>query len=193
MRFTLALSLATLVLGSPPVVAQAPAVGDVPPDFTMAGATRFGVLSRPVHLSDLKGTTVVLAFFPRARSRGCTIQMKSYRAQYAKLFHDGRHVMLIAISNDPADTLAAWAHDEDFNWVFASDTGSAVAKQYGAFLAQYNVDNRHLYVIGPDGKVAYKQVPFREIDPTAYTELAAAIDRVAPADDHANDGAVKGQ
>lgn len=193
MRFTAAASIAALTLLGATVSAQGPAVGDVPPDFTMAGATRFGVLSRPLHLSDLKGTTVVLAFFPRARSSGCTIQMKSYRAQYAKLFHDGRHVMLIAISNDPADTLAAWAHDEDFNWVFASDTGSAVAKRYDAFLAKYSLDNRHLYVIGPDGKVAYKQVPFREIDPTAYAELGAALDHVAPADDHANDGAVKGQ
>lgn len=171
--------------------ANSPKVGDVPPDFTLAGATRFGVLSRPVHLADLKGRTVVLAFFPRARSSGCTIQMKSYREKYAQLFHDGRHVTLIAISNDPADTLAAWAHDEDFNWIFVSDTGSAVAKQYGAYLARWNVDNRYLFIIGPDGRVTFRQTPFLETDPTSYTALAAAVDQSAPADPHANDGAVK--
>lgn len=170
---------------------QSPNVGDVPPDFTLTGATRFGVLNRPVRLSELKGETVVLAFFPKARSSGCTIQMKSYREKYAQLFHDGRHVTLIALSNDPADTLAAWAHDEDFNWVFLSDTGAAVGKKYGAYLARWNLDNRYLFIIGPDGKVAFRQTPFLETDPTAYTSLAAAVDKTAPADAHANDGAVK--
>ena len=170
---------------------QSPNVGDVPPDFTLTGATRFGVLNRPVRLSDLKGETVVLAFFPKARSSGCTIQMKSYREKYAQLFHDGRHVTLIALSNDPADTLAAWAHDEDFNWVFLSDTGAGVGKKYGAYLARWNLDNRYLFIIGPDGKVAFRQTPFLETDPTAYTSLAAAVDKSAPADAHANDGAVK--
>lgn len=46
------------------------AVGSQAPDFTLAGATRYGVLSRPVHLSDFKGKTVVLAFFYEARTKG---------------------------------------------------------------------------------------------------------------------------
>ncbi|HEX9704885.1 MAG TPA: hypothetical protein VGA20_06530 [Gemmatimonadales bacterium] len=45
-------------------------VGAIAPDFALPGATRFGVLRDPVRLSDLKGKTVVLAFFFRARTRG---------------------------------------------------------------------------------------------------------------------------
>lgn len=45
-------------------------VGAVAPDFTIPGATRYGVLREPVRLSDFKGKTVVLAFFFRARTRG---------------------------------------------------------------------------------------------------------------------------
>ena len=45
-------------------------VGATAPDFALPGATRFGVLRDPVRLSDLKGKTVVLAFFFRARTRG---------------------------------------------------------------------------------------------------------------------------
>jgi peroxiredoxin Q/BCP len=45
-------------------------VGAVAPDFALPGATRYGVLAEPVHLSDFKGKTVVLAFFFRARTRG---------------------------------------------------------------------------------------------------------------------------
>jgi len=45
-------------------------VGAAAPEFTMPGATRFGVLRNPIHLSDFKGKTVVLAFFYKARTRG---------------------------------------------------------------------------------------------------------------------------
>ena len=45
-------------------------IGAVAPDFTMKGATRYGVLASPVHLSDFKGKTVVLAFFFKARTSG---------------------------------------------------------------------------------------------------------------------------
>ena len=45
-------------------------VGVVAPDFTLPGATRFGLLKNPIHLSDFKGKTVVLAFFFKARTRG---------------------------------------------------------------------------------------------------------------------------
>jgi peroxiredoxin Q/BCP len=47
-----------------------PKVGDVAPDFSLAGATRYGLLKNPVRLSDYKGETVVLAFFFKARTRG---------------------------------------------------------------------------------------------------------------------------
>ncbi|HLB36204.1 MAG TPA: hypothetical protein VJL31_06520 [Gemmatimonadales bacterium] len=45
-------------------------VGAVAPDFSMPGATRYGVLKDPIRLSDFKGKTIVLAFFFRARTRG---------------------------------------------------------------------------------------------------------------------------
>jgi hypothetical protein len=47
-----------------------PKVGDVAPDFTLPGATRYGLLRDPVTLSGLRGKTVVLAFFVKARTRG---------------------------------------------------------------------------------------------------------------------------
>jgi hypothetical protein len=45
-------------------------IGAVAPDFTMPGATRYGVLAKPIRLSDFKGKTVVLAFFYKARTSG---------------------------------------------------------------------------------------------------------------------------
>lgn len=46
------------------------AVGEMAPDFALPGATRYGVLDEPVHLSEYRGDTVVLAFFFRVRTRG---------------------------------------------------------------------------------------------------------------------------
>ena len=46
------------------------AVGTMAPDVALPGATRYGVLERPVHLSDFRGKTVVLAFFFKARTKG---------------------------------------------------------------------------------------------------------------------------
>ena len=46
------------------------AVGAVAPDFALSGSTRFGVLKNPIHLSEFKGKTVILAFYYRARTRG---------------------------------------------------------------------------------------------------------------------------
>lgn len=56
-----------------PVPTQTPqplAVGAVAPDFSLPGATRYGPLQNPVHLSDFAGKTVVIAFFFKARTRG---------------------------------------------------------------------------------------------------------------------------
>lgn len=69
---------AALVLGAPAARAQQPTpaplpqpqVGDVAPDFTLVGATRYGILRDSVRLSDFRGQTVVLAFFPKARTKG---------------------------------------------------------------------------------------------------------------------------
>jgi peroxiredoxin len=101
--------------------------------------------------------------------------MHAYRDQYAQLFNDGQDVVLIAISADPVDTLAAWARDDQFQFLMASDSGAAVGKMYGALASRPGITNRNLFVVGPDGNIAYRAVPFREIDPTAYSELGDAL------------------
>ena len=53
-----------------PTAPAGPGVNDVAPDFTLNGATRYGLLKTPVRLSDYRGRTVVLAFFYQARTKG---------------------------------------------------------------------------------------------------------------------------
>src|SRR5882672_8536603 len=105
--------------------------------------------------------------------------MHAYRDQYAQIFRSGQDVIVIGISADPVDTLAAWEHDDQFQFLMASDADLTVGKLYGALSPRGPLTNRNLYVVGPDGKIAYRAVPFREIDPTAYTELTAAVGKIA--------------
>src|SRR4051795_12631546 len=97
--------------------------------------------------------------------------MNAYRDQYAKLFKNGRGVVLVAISADPDTALASWARDSEFPFLFASDSGLTVAKQYGAIAKYPGLTNRNLFVVGPDGKIIYRAIPFREVDASAYKEL----------------------
>jgi peroxiredoxin Q/BCP len=106
--------------------------------------------------------------------------MNAYRDQYAKLFKNGRGVVLIAISADPDTALASWARDSEFPFLFASDSGLAVAKRYGALAEHPGLTNRNLFVVGPDGRIAYRAIPFREIAPRAYIELGGAIRELLP-------------
>ncbi len=160
---------------------QGPSVGDVAPDFTFTGATRYGLLRDPVKLSDLRGQTVVLAFFPGARTPGCTIQMTKYRDAYGTLFKNGANVVVLGVSVDADTTLASWAHDAHFPMLFASDAGGGkIGSDYGAYNTTYKLDQRYLYVIGPDGKITYTAKPFNVSDQASYTDLAAAVEKVTP-------------
>jgi peroxiredoxin Q/BCP len=106
--------------------------------------------------------------------------MHAYRDQYAQLFNGGQDVILIAISADPIEDLASWARDDQFQFLMASDVGAEIARLYGALASRPGMTNRNLFVVGPDGEIAHRVTPFREVDPTAYSELGEAIDRLAP-------------
>ena len=106
--------------------------------------------------------------------------MEAYRDQYATLFNNGRKVVVLGISVDADTTLASWARDEDFPVLFASDPGGRVGQAYAAYDAKNKLDNRSLFVVGPDGRIAYVTKPFKVLTPSAYTELAAVVDSLAP-------------
>jgi peroxiredoxin len=109
--------------------------------------------------------------------------MHAYRDQYAQLFQDGQDVVLIGISTDSVEALQSWAEDDQFQFLFASDLGAVVGKQYGAFIDRGErgvLDNRTVFVIDGEGKIARVMAPFLEMDPTAYEELGAVLDELAP-------------
>ncbi len=106
--------------------------------------------------------------------------MEAYRDQYATLFHDGQKVVVVGISADPDTALSAWAAEKNAPFRFASDPAGTVIKQYGAWNEEGKYANRHTIIVGPDGKIAFEQRPFRVTAQEAYTALGEAVDRLAP-------------
>ncbi len=108
--------------------------------------------------------------------------MEAYRDQYATLLNGGRNVVAIAVSVDSDTTLASWARELRTPILFGSDPDQTVGKRYGAAMATRKFNARHVYVIGPDGRIAHRMVPFNELSADAYAELEQAVDRASPAD-----------
>ena len=105
--------------------------------------------------------------------------MEAYRDQYATLFNNGKKVVVLGVSVDPDTMLANWARESSFPFIFGSDTDQRVGKLYGS--ARGQIDTRNLFVIGPDGRIAFKQTPVNVLSQEAYAELGRAVSKVAAA------------
>jgi peroxiredoxin Q/BCP len=154
-------------------------VGDKAPDFTIGTVTADNATPTPVSLASLKGKTVVIAFFPRARTSGCTVQLQTYRDRYATMFNGGKDVVLLAISTDAPADLHAWAREAKFPFLLGSDADGAVGTLFGAYMPQNRMDNRILAVVAPDGTIRHEARPFRAMGQDDYVALEAAVDRVS--------------
>ena len=107
--------------------------------------------------------------------------MTAYRDQYASLFNNGQDVVLIGISTDSPEELQSWAHDADFQFLFGSDPTSAGYSAFGGNPRDNGmVGSRAVIVVDAEGKIAGVIPTFLQMDPTAYEELGAIIDRVTP-------------
>ena len=107
--------------------------------------------------------------------------MEAYRDQYASVFRGGRGVTVLAVSTDSPEEWASWAADSDFPVLFGSDDDSSAAVAYGVGTRDNGMPaSRAVVVVDPQGRVSWATSRFREIDPTAYDEVAAAVAAVAP-------------
>lgn len=172
---TLALVPSIAAAQGTPAAAPTPLkVGDTAPDFSVTWVTSAGVEKKPFKLSEHKGETIILAFFPKARTSGCTMQMESYRDKYADVFKSGKKVTLVGVSIDADTSLISWASDAKFPFHFAADVDRKVGVAYGAN-AGTGFHKRFLYVIDPSGKISYAATPFLQMSQDAYAELGSAI------------------
>lgn len=128
-------------------------IGDPAPDFELLSDE-----SKPVKLSDYRGQEVVLFFYPKADTPGCTIQACGFRDNYPVIEAAG--AVIFGLSPDPPEDLAAWRTKMGFPYNLLSDLDHAVAdafdvwgeKQYGDKV--YMGIIRSHFVVGEDGRIA---------------------------------------
>jgi peroxiredoxin Q/BCP len=132
------------------MAAQAPTdlkVGDQAPDFSLQGTD-----GRVHRLADYRGKTVVLAWYPKASTRGCTIECKSLTASAAAI--GAYNVAYFMASVDTPEDNATFAKNNEANFPLLSDPEKATARAYGV-LNQGGVANRWTFYIGADGRIAH--------------------------------------
>lgn len=159
------------------VLLGGPDVGTRAPDFSLPWANRDGVgpVESPYQLASDRGRTVVIAFYPRDFTKGCTAQMQTFGEQYDSLF--GPEVTLVAISSDSVTTHGRFAAGLKLPFRLLSDPDQRVSKQY-ASKGSNGYNRRTVYIIGPDGRVKYRNMSFNALDPRSYSELRSALKSV---------------
>lgn len=121
-------------------------VGDMAPDFRLPGAD-----GNTYRLSDYRGKqAVVLAWFPKANTYGCTIECKSLAENGDKIRQFD--VTYFMASVDPLAANKDFAEQTNADFPLLSDEDKSVAKAYGV-LGMFGVAKRHTYYIGKDGRV----------------------------------------
>lgn len=123
------------------------------PGFNLAGVTpsRPGQVSTAVgtqrQLADFSGQWLVLYFYPRDFTEGCTIEARGFQ-QDLGLFHKAG-AEVVGISADNPESHAQFCGSEGLSYPLLSDPGGAVSKSYGSWIAPFS--QRHTFVIDPDG------------------------------------------
>lgn len=152
--------------------------GDSAPDFELPDQD-----GRAVKLADFRGQPVVVYFYPKADTPGCTTQacgVRDHRADYAKA-----HAVVLGISPDPVAKVKKFQEKHALDFPLLADEDHAVAERFGVWVQKsmygrtYMGNERTTFVVGPDGAVA--QV-LRKVKPAEHDELVLkALAEVGPA------------
>ena len=152
--------------------------GDKAPDFALSDQN-----GETVKLKDLRGETVVLYFYPRADTPGCTTQACGVRDRGADYEAAGARV--IGVSPDEVTAIDKFAGKYDLGFTLLADADHAVAEKYGAWVEKSMYGRKYMgvaratFIIDPKGKIAkvFPKVQPRKHDDLvlkALAELAAA-------------------
>ncbi len=141
--------------------------GDKAPDFELPDQN--GEL---VRLSDLEGQTVVLYFYPRADTPGCTTQACGIRDRSAEYAAAGARV--IGVSPDEVGAVEKFAGKYDLDFTLLADADHAVAEAYGAWVEKSMYGKKYMgvaratFIVDPDGRIAKV---FPKVQPKKHDDL----------------------
>jgi thioredoxin-dependent peroxiredoxin len=141
--------------------------GDTAPDFTLSDQD-----GNDVSLSGLRGKTVVLYFYPKADTPGCTTQacgIRDHRADY-----DAADAVVLGVSPDAVKAVSKFDQKYELGFPLLADEDHAVAEAYGVWVEKsmygrtYLGNERTTFVVDPDGRI--KDV-MRKVKPAEHDDL----------------------
>ena len=124
-------------------------VGTTAPNFTLPSQE-----DKPVSLTDYKGKWVVLYFYPKDQTTGCTIEAHNFQRDIAK--YDAANAVVLGVSLDTVEGHKTWCSKDTFSFKLLADPDHKVVDAYGVPVKNYGVAkfaNRETFLISPDGKV----------------------------------------
>ena len=147
--FLLAVLVPVMYAQAAPDAAAMPAVGSPAPDFSLT--TNEG---HPASLKDFRGKWVVLYFYPKDFTGGCTLEAHNFQRDLAK--YEKANVAIVGVSVDTAESHKSFCAKEGLAFKLLADPDAKVSTQYGSVM-EYNgakLAARNTFIVDPQGKIA---------------------------------------
>ena len=157
----LAMALGSVIVRA----ADPPAVGAVAPAFRLSSQE-----GTPVSLQDFRGKWVVLYFYPKDFTQGCTIEARNFQRDLTQ--YEQKNAVIVGVSVDNTDSHKSFCEQEKLAFKLLSDTEKQVSTLYGS-LRDTGVAIRNTFIVNPQGRIAKV---FLNVQPTPHSaEVLAAL------------------
>ena len=145
--------------------------GSPAPDFTLISQE-----GASVSLKDYRGRWVVLYFYPKDQTPGCTREAHNFQLDRSK--YDARNSVVLGVSVDSVDSHKKFCTKEGLNFKLLADGDGEVSRKYGALtnLGVVKFAARRTFLIDPNGRIA---MAYTNVDPGRHSEdVLAALDQL---------------
>jgi len=135
---------------------QAPAVGSVAPNFTLNSQD-----GKAVRLDEYRGKWVVLYFYPKDFTSGCTTEAHNFQRDLAQ--YEAKNAVILGVSVDSADSHQKFCTKEGLNFKLLADTKHEVSAEYGSILnlGVKKLSARHTFLVNPQGVIVMEYMDVR--------------------------------
>ena len=166
MKRILSLALPALALFLSAQAAEIPAEGSKAPDFTLKSQE-----GKTVSLKDFKGQWVVLYFYPKDMTQGCTIEAHNFQRDQDQ--YTARHTAIVGVSADTVDSHQQFCTKENLTFKLLADPDKGVINSYGSLAPNGVVAARNTFLIDPNGVI---RKVYTKVNPNPHSaEVLAAL------------------
>ena len=132
----------------------APEVGDFAPNFSLEGINKNNKSKNKWDLNEFKGKWVVLYFYPKDFTSGCTLEAKGFtelKKDFSKY-----NAEIVGISADDQDSHSSFCNEKSINYTLLSDPKGTISAKYGSWIPPYS--DRNTFLINPEGEISYRWI-----------------------------------